>query len=65
MPYNGWTFFHIDLLERLCCLFEMNENKQKKRPGLVHFLFKFFLNVFISDPFSGLLLELYDRNLQL
>ena len=29
-PYTGWTFFHIDLLYNLDCLFEKTENKQKE-----------------------------------
>ena len=34
--YNGWNFFHIDLLEKLYCLFEKTE-KTKKRPRLALF----------------------------
>ena len=32
-PYTGWTFFHIDLLHKLYCLFEKTENKQKRGWG--------------------------------
>ena len=34
------TFFHNCLLFKLYCLFEKAKNKQKKRPGFVHFLKK-------------------------
>ena len=28
--YTEWTFFHIDLLLQLYCLFEKTKNKQKQ-----------------------------------
>ena len=37
------TFFHIDLLQKLYCVFEKTENKTKKRPGLPHFFKKRFV----------------------
>ena len=33
---DTWTFFHIDLLQKLYYLFQKTENKMKKRPGLDH-----------------------------
>ena len=30
VPYTGWTFFHIYLLQNLKCLLEKTENKQKE-----------------------------------
>ena len=38
VPYTGWIFSHIDLLQKLYYLFENTENKMKKRPVLAHFL---------------------------
>ena len=30
VPYTGWTFFHIVLLQKMYCLLEKTENKQKE-----------------------------------
>ena len=41
--YTGWTFFHIDLLQKLYrCLFEKTE-KTKASQGLANFLKKLFM----------------------
>ena len=33
-PHSGWTFFHVNLLTKLCCLFEKTE-KWKKSSGMI------------------------------
>ena len=36
--YTGWTFFHIDLLQKIVLFVWEDQKYMKKRPGLVHFL---------------------------
>ena len=50
------TFFHIDLLLKLYCLFEKTKNKQKRGHGWPIFLKKTF---FTSFPLATLFLTTY------
>ena len=39
-PYTRWTFFHIDFLYKLYCLFEKTKNKKKRKRGRGWAIFK-------------------------
>ena len=54
-PYTRWTFFHIDFLYKLYCLFEKTKNKKnEKEAGVGPFLKTTDSNIFVSTNFNEL-----------